>query len=78
MKNFVLRWLPSVTAAAFVLNVYLWTVYGMGTSSGDGGGLLALGVVMGLIFGLATSIVGAGVVYLLISINEHLAELRKA
>lgn len=75
MRNFAIRWLEPLTTVFFVF-VVVWCAFsGFAVFSAAGLPHVA-GTVVGLLIGVVAAVISTGVIYLLISINDHLRHIR--
>jgi hypothetical protein len=72
MKNFVVRWLEFAATFFFGLIVVFSGVWGMGLLGSTTVGAV-MGGLLGLVLGVVAATFSTGIVFLLLSINQHLA-----
>jgi len=74
MKNFVIKWLEVITSIAFVLIVLAVTIAFFMTGPLERS---FWGLIVGLLLGIMAGVLSTGLIFTLLSINEHLCQIQE-
>ena len=76
MKKLVLRWLEAITTVSFFL-IVAWCMFAGFTAFTAVGLPVVAGVLVGFLVGLIIAVIATGIIYLLISIHDHLDRISR-